>query len=114
MLYVDDVLKIEPVKGEIWPNASADITITFKPARAETYSRPLFCDVTGREQRLGLKVIGEGVGPSVELSFEKLDVGNIFIGSSHSYEVILANKGDIDAIYTIEESKTKFGKLVLL
>ncbi|CAD5117498.1 DgyrCDS6267 [Dimorphilus gyrociliatus] len=111
MLYVDDVLKVEPVKGEIWPNSSAEITITFKPERAEIYSRPLFCDVTGREQRLGLKVIGEGVGPNVELSFEKLDVGNIFIGSSHSYEVILANKGDIDAIYTIEESKSKFGRL---
>ena len=37
-------------------------------------------------------------------------MGNIFIGSTHVYEIVMANKGDIDAIYTLQPSKTRFGK----
>lgn len=37
-------------------------------------------------------------------------MGNIFIGSTHVYEIVMANKGDIDAIYTLVPLNTKFGK----
>lgn len=65
MLFADDVVKIDPPEGDIWPNSSAEITIVFKPDKAETYNRTAFCDITGRESRLPLKVTGLGVGPKV-------------------------------------------------
>lgn len=37
-------------------------------------------------------------------------MGNIFVGSSHVYEIVMANKGDIDAIYTLLPNKSSFGK----
>ena len=46
----------------------------------------------------------------VQFSCDSLDMGNIFVGSTHVYEIVMANKGDIDAIYTLLPSKTTFGK----
>ena len=37
-------------------------------------------------------------------------MGKIFINSSHTYELVLANKGDIDAIFTLQTSTTVFGQ----
>ena len=66
--------------------------------------------MTGRESRLPLRLTGVGAGPKVQLSIESLDVGNIFIGSVHVYEVVLANRGFIDAIYSVAAPGTKFGQ----
>lgn len=109
MLFNDDVISIEPVEGDIWPNSNFEVNIIFKPDEAVTYSRTAFCDITGRESRLPLRLRGDGMGPKVQFSFETLDMGNIFIGSVHTYEIILANKGQIDAIYTVLPKHTIFG-----
>ena len=52
-----------------------------------SYARTVYCDVTGRESRLPLRIRGEGVGPCVVFSLDSLDIGNIFVNSNHSYEV---------------------------
>ncbi|XP_028665442.1 hydrocephalus-inducing protein homolog [Erpetoichthys calabaricus] len=101
MIFTDDVFSMEPVEGEIWPNSTAEVNILFKPKEAKLYQQNVYCDITGRETRLSLRIKGEGIGPKLVSSFDKLDMGNIFIGSKHSYEVLLANKGDIDAIFTL-------------
>lgn len=41
----------------------------------------------GRETRLPLRVKGEGEGPRLCFSFDQLDIGKVFVGSAHSYEV---------------------------
>ena len=48
-----------------------------------------YCAVTGRESRLPLKIRGQGVGPQIQLSFDTLDIQNVFVNSSHAYEVDL-------------------------
>lgn len=93
----------------IWPNSSYEINVIFKPRDAESYTRTGFCDITGRESRLPLRIRGDGIGPHVQFSFDSLDMGNIFIGSKHTYEIILANKGDIDAIYSVVPKSSIFG-----
>ncbi|KAK6174452.1 hypothetical protein SNE40_017727 [Patella caerulea] len=110
MMFNDDVVKIEPVEGDIWPNSSFNVNIVFKPNEAKSYTRTAYCDITGRESRLPLRIKGEGAGPRLQFSVETLDMGNIFIGSVHSYEIVLANKGDIDAIYSVLQSPFKFGQ----
>ena len=52
-----------------------------------SYSRVAYCAVTGRESRLPLKIRGQGVGPQIQLSFDTLDIQNVFVNSSHAYEV---------------------------
>ncbi|XP_046359897.2 hydrocephalus-inducing protein homolog isoform X3 [Haliotis rufescens] len=109
LLFNDDVIKLEPVEGDIWPNSSFNVNVIFKPREAKTYTHTAFCNITGRESRLPLRIRGEGNGPQVEFSFETLNLGNIFIGSTHTYEVVLANKGDIDAIFSVMPKSTVFG-----
>lgn len=109
-LFEDCVFFLQPIEGDIWPNSSVDVNVIFRPDVAQTYNKTAYCEVTGRESRLPLRLSGIGNGPKVQLSIESLDVGNIFIGSIHVYEVILANKGFIDAIYSVGVPNTKFGK----
>ena len=37
-----------------------------------------------------------------------MNLGNIFLGSEHEYEIVLANKGDIEAIYTLSSPSKEF------
>jgi hydrocephalus-inducing protein len=109
--FEDNVFFIQPIEGDIWPMSSVDVQVIFKPDYDQTYNnRTAFCEVTGRESRLPLRLSGVGIGPKIQLSIEKLDAGCIFIGSTHTYEVFMANKGFIDAIYSVNIPKTKFGK----
>ena len=52
-----------------------------------SYSRVAYCDVTGRESRLPLRVTSQGIGPRLIFSFDTLDIQNVFINSAHAYEV---------------------------
>ena len=111
MVFSDDIVVIEPISGEIWPNSFTTITVMFKPDEAKNYSRMAYCDITGRETRLPLKILGDGVGPKAIFSCDSIDIGNIFIGSRHSYEVLLENKGDIPIEYESIQSDSIFGPL---
>ena len=87
MLYTDGAFSLDPVEGDIWPNGAAEVAVLFKPAEARTYWSTAYCDLTGREARLPLRLRGDGVGPKVVFSFDTLDMGHIFVGSTHTYEV---------------------------
>ncbi|XP_061876014.1 hydrocephalus-inducing protein homolog [Colius striatus] len=109
LLFSDDVFTIEPLEGEIQPKSSAEVTVVFTPREARSYRRTIYCDISGRETRLPLCVQGEGKGPLLRLSFEQLDIGEVFVGSAHSYEVILFNKGAIDAAFSLLPPITALG-----
>ncbi|KAJ8247378.1 hypothetical protein GJAV_G00245700 [Gymnothorax javanicus] len=94
-------ITLEPAEGDIWPNSAAEVNIVFKPIEAKTYHLTVFCDVTGRESRLPLRIKGEGIGPKLQFNLHLLDMGNIFIGSQHTYEVLMSNKGLIDAAFRL-------------
>ncbi|CAN2389289.1 axonemal central apparatus assembly [Pristimantis euphronides] len=101
MLFTDTVFQIEPVEGDVWPNSSVQVTVLFKPQAAKIYQRTVYCDITGRETRLPLRIRGEGLGPKLHINFNELDIGKVFVGSTHLYEVILANQGAIDGIFSL-------------
>ncbi|KAF1661855.1 hypothetical protein FQA23_0006661, partial [Aptenodytes patagonicus] len=109
MLFSDDIFTIEPVEGDVWPNSLAEINVIFKPREARVYQQTVYCDISGRETRLPLRVKGEGVGPRLCFSFDQLDIGKVFVGSAHSYEVILFNKGAIDALFNLVPPVTALG-----
>ncbi|KAL6479129.1 hypothetical protein MHYP_G00125620 [Metynnis hypsauchen] len=109
LAFSDEHIIMEPQEGDIWPNRTAEISIIFKPREAKLYQHTVYCDVTGREARLPLRIKGEGIGPKLQFNFDQLDMGSIFIGSKHSYEVLVSNKGLIDAPYRLVPPSTAMG-----
>ncbi|XP_053355859.1 hydrocephalus-inducing protein-like [Clarias gariepinus] len=109
LAFSDQNIIIEPQEGDIWPNCTAEISIIFKPLEAKLYQHTIYCDVTGREARLTLQIKGEGQGPKLQFNVDLVDIGNIFVGSKHSYEVLVSNKGLIDAPYSLMPPTTGMG-----
>nr|XP_023421731.1 hydrocephalus-inducing protein homolog [Cavia porcellus] len=101
MLFLNSIFTIEPLEGEVWPNSSTEITVYFNPVEAKIYQQTIYCDISGREIRLPLRIKGEGMGPKIHFNFELLDIGKVFIGSIHCYEAVLSNKGSIDALFNV-------------
>ncbi|XP_032984537.1 hydrocephalus-inducing protein homolog [Rhinolophus ferrumequinum] len=101
VLFLNNIFTIEPLEGDVWPNSSAEITVYFNPPEAKVYQHTVYCDISGREIRLPLRIKGEGIGPKIHFNFELLDIGKVFVGSVHCYEAILFNKGSIDALFNV-------------
>ncbi|XP_063716545.1 hydrocephalus-inducing protein homolog isoform X4 [Symsagittifera roscoffensis] len=101
ILFSDEHFSIDPLEGDIFPRSDFDISLVFRPRTVADYTAVAFCEVTGRENRMPLRLKGEALGPKVSLSYVDLNVGNVYINSTHLFEVILSNKGAIDAIYSI-------------
>uniref|UniRef100_A0A8U8ATG8 HYDIN/VesB/CFA65-like Ig-like domain-containing protein n=1 Tax=Geospiza parvula TaxID=87175 RepID=A0A8U8ATG8_GEOPR len=106
LLFSNDIFFIEPMEGEIGPNCSAEIKVTFTPLEAQEYGSVAYCSISGRESRLPLQLRGEGQGPLVELSSPTLNLGNVFVHTPYVYEVKLINQGALDAAFTYIPSAT--------
>ncbi|XP_037671842.1 hydrocephalus-inducing protein homolog isoform X7 [Choloepus didactylus] len=109
MLFLNSVFTIEPLEGDIWPNSSAEITVFFNPLEAKLYQQTVYCNISGREIRLPLRIKAEGMGPNIHFNFELLDIGKVFVGSVHCYETILSNRGSIDALFNVGPPATALG-----
>ncbi|NWS89933.1 HYDIN protein, partial [Toxostoma redivivum] len=109
MLFYDGIFCLEPKEGEIWPSCSAEISVFFKPQEARVYNQAVYCNISGRETRLPLLLIGEGVGPWLHFRFEELNIGEVFIRATHRYEVILFNKGPLEAPFSLLPPITAMG-----
>ncbi|XP_077612463.1 hydrocephalus-inducing protein homolog [Crocuta crocuta] len=109
MLFLNDIFTIEPLEGDVWPNSSAEIIVYFNPLEAKLYQQTVYCDISGREIRLPLRIKGEGMGPKIHFNFELLDIGKVFVGSVHCYEAILSNKGSIDALFNVVRPTSALG-----
>nr|KAF6318524.1 HYDIN axonemal central pair apparatus protein [Pipistrellus kuhlii] len=101
ILFLNNIFTIEPLEGDVWPNSSAEVTVYFNPLEARLYQMTVYCDISGREIRLPLRIKGQGMGPKIHFNFELLDIGKVFVGSVHCYEAILSNKGSIDALFNV-------------
>ncbi|NXP25966.1 HYDIN protein, partial [Scytalopus superciliaris] len=109
MLFSDGIFTIEPLEGEVWPNSSEVINVIFKPREARVYKQAAYCDISGRETRLPLHLIGEGLGPWLHFYFEELDIGKVSVIAVHRYEAILCNKGPIEASFHLIPPTTTMG-----
>ncbi|XP_063024385.1 hydrocephalus-inducing protein homolog [Melospiza melodia melodia] len=109
MLLDDDIFSLVPKEGEIMPKCSAEISVFFTPQAAQVYERTVYCDISGRENRLPLLLMGEGLGPRVHLHFEELNIGEVFVRVTHRYEAYLINKGPIEAPFKLIPPTTAMG-----
>jgi hypothetical protein len=94
MQFVDDIFEISPVSGNVWARSEIEITITFRPDTAAKYTCLGYLDISGRQDRLSLHLSGQGIGPHAALSFDVLDVGDVFINDEQYYDLSISNKGE--------------------
>lgn len=52
-----------------------------------SYVSVCYCDVTGRQTRLPLEIIGEGLGPKLQFSTDVLDIQQVFVNSANTFKV---------------------------
>jgi hydrocephalus-inducing protein len=65
-----------------------DIYVVFSPLEPKKHEATAYLDITGSESRIPLNMSGNGIGPKFRFGFEVMDLGTIFLGGAHSYEVI--------------------------
>ena len=109
MYFVDDIFEVSPIEGQVWANSEMEVTVTFRPDTAALFNCIAYLDISGRSDRLLLNCSGQGIGPHAALSFDVLDVGDVFINDEQHYEISMINKGDITANWTFMSSLTRFG-----
>jgi hydrocephalus-inducing protein len=56
LLFSDDVFKLEPVEGIVWPHSSTTINVVFRPTVVGLHKKTIYCEVIGRETRLPLQL----------------------------------------------------------
>ena len=108
MLFEDDIFEIRPNHGQICPGGDVNINVIFRPSTSIDYSSTAYLDIGGQEHRLSFTMKGHGIGPKAFLSYDVLDIGDVFLGSTHKYEVIIYNKGDIRCDWRLAESDSPF------
>ena len=111
LLFQDDIFSIEPSSGQIWPNSEMTITVTFKPQGALHYSCTSFCNISCSADRLALHLAGEGIGPKAYLSMVEKSLGDVFVTQTKPMDLMIENKGEIEARFELISNETPFGKM---
>lgn len=107
--FQNDSFSISPASGQVWPNSEVEITATFTPMTATEIACVAFCDIAGKQNRFPLHLQGTGIGAKVVLSYNVIDIGEVFINSVSEYEVELDNQGEIVAFYNLIPNESLFG-----
>ncbi|GJQ69846.1 hypothetical protein Trydic_g22394 [Trypoxylus dichotomus] len=112
LLYNDLNWRVQPLTGQVWPNNFITFTITFAPTEAKYYKTTMYLEVTGREERLPLKLHGRGEGPQIEINISELNANDIFLCSKHQYEISVRNEGHIPGTIAFVPRPLLFGGIV--
>eukprot|EP01105_Mastigella_eilhardi_P014617 TRINITY_DN3328_c0_g1_i10.p1 TRINITY_DN3328_c0_g1~~TRINITY_DN3328_c0_g1_i10.p1 ORF type:complete len:4822 (+),score=1153.45 TRINITY_DN3328_c0_g1_i10:606-14468(+) len=102
--FTDEEFVIESASGLVWPSTCAEFLITFSPSIAcRSISRTLYCEVSGVQNRLPLRLTAEAIGPKAAFSFDMLDVGDVYVYSVHVYQATIVNRGEITAPFALQQ-----------
>uniref|UniRef100_A0A5K4F930 Hydin_ADK domain-containing protein n=1 Tax=Schistosoma mansoni TaxID=6183 RepID=A0A5K4F930_SCHMA len=92
---------IEPIEGCIQPYTTKEFIVHFNPEKVNLYEDIFYCNIDGVQKCLNLFMNGEGLGPKIKFSYKYLNMGKIFIGSKHKYELVISNCGLIETMFSI-------------
>ncbi|KAK9888676.1 hypothetical protein WA026_000906 [Henosepilachna vigintioctopunctata] len=108
-LFHDQNFKFQEESGVIGPHTTMTIEVFFSPFEADSYLRWAYFEVTGRETRQPLKMVGSGIGPVVTLHIKDLDVEDLYLCAKHQYEIVAKNAGIIPATLSYCHKSLDFG-----
>jgi hydrocephalus-inducing protein len=107
--FKNESFQLSPARGQVWPNSEVEITATFTPSTATEIACVAYCDVAGKTNRFPVHLQGTGIGAKIVLSYNVIDIGEVFINSVSEYDVELENQGEIDAYYEMLHNDSLFG-----
>lgn len=90
-------------------NGVLEFTVIFSPTRCQPFESFAYLEISGKEERIELKLQGLGLGPEFKLNVSHLEANNIFLRSIHDYEIIVANTGHIPGSLTYIDKELEFG-----
>ncbi|XP_066477298.1 cilia- and flagella-associated protein 65 [Tiliqua scincoides] len=112
-------LSVRPDEGSILPNEALAQTWTFSPGEQTKYLLRSWVtvwrennnqdDKTPKSVRYILRVIGEGTLGTLTAQEERMDVGNILVGSTQSCELVLFNSGPCSLKYVLSVEQMTTG-----
>lgn len=105
----NESFSLSPAFGHVWPNSEVEITATFTPSTATEIACVAFCDIAGKQNRFPVHLQGTGIGAKIVLSYNVIDIGEVFINSVSEYDVELDNQGEIIAFYQLIPNDSLFG-----
>ena len=97
--------KIEPMSAEIWPGSYCEVSATFHPDDNKTFTDTTYLEITGRCERPQIKFKGEGKAADLRYNCDEVDLGRLYLGSEHAFELVLENLGCIVGNYKIDYKK---------
>ena len=106
MVFSDETFEIKPLSGEVRALSEVDIHVMFRPDTAADYACTAYLDVVGREERLPVWLTGIGIGPKGALSYDVLDLGDVFVGHPYSYSLSIDNKGQHPGGVAVESTES--------
>ncbi|XP_026670103.1 hydrocephalus-inducing protein homolog [Ceratina calcarata] len=98
-----------PEESEIWPQSSTEVVVLFRALEMGELCSTAYLEVTGREDRIPLTLYGTGKGPVLQLNVLTINLENIYMCSTHNYEVIAVNKSHIPGTLVYRAKATDFG-----
>lgn len=79
----------------------------------QSYEETAYLEVTGLDERLPIKMRGNGRGPNLICNIETLNIGSIFISTLHTYDVVFENRGDICGTIAYQDLPLTFGGKII-
>ncbi|KAJ4461901.1 putative hydrocephalus-inducing protein [Paratrimastix pyriformis] len=111
-IFVDEAFGLSPLSGEIWPNSQMQFVATFSPPMAGDWQAEALCVVAGVDRPIPLFMSGLGVGPLVQLSYDRLELGDVRMRVEQTYkQLLIQNRGAIEARYSLHPSPSVSAEL---
>jgi hydrocephalus-inducing protein len=111
--FLSSVFDIQPACGTVWSRSAMEFTVLFRPNDSREFVESAFLEITGRSARLPLTLSGVGIGPRLAFAYDVVDVGDVSVTSVHRYELLLSNRGEIEAEWHLTPPPTPFGSRFL-
>lgn len=96
-----------PPCGVVPPGGRAEVVLQFAPDHAQLFEATAYVELDGRNARQPVVLRGRGLGAVACFTYETLDVGDAFVNTLHEYTLELANRGKVDADFSLQHSHTK-------
>ncbi|CAG9566725.1 unnamed protein product [Danaus chrysippus] len=110
--FQDTHFSISPIEGNLWPNKTTELTITFSPKQIGEFEAIVFLDIDGVVERVPLKMVGTSLPPLINLNLETLDMDRVYINKTYNYEIVAMNKGHINGVIVYKELPPLFGSII--
>jgi hydrocephalus-inducing protein len=81
------------------------------PTQANHYECMAYCNISCAEERLPLKLKGEGIGPKAYLTQQEINFGDVFVNQPIKQTIQIENRGEIQCHFSLIKQDRAFAKM---